>query len=485
MLLVVLTGCTAGAVVETDSTGVSASSSTTSSTSTTSTTMPEEPIPMTALRLIDPATLEPITPSLDIPGWPWGEAGLLPDGRLLFFSGMNPEPDQQWLSTVDFRKGVAQFTEIPFSPAEILGYSHATKRVVLMLTSDEGTRLVLVDPIDLSFVEQPTFQEEGHEWWPFRTVLFDSGRKIAFYSALGQAVEHLDEPPQVTVLDLETNLLGDPVSIEGVVHGLVELSEEFIRYPDFPYGEVEPGIVFDTVDGRLYAAHADGKGLTVVNLLTNDVDVVSLEPQPSFWGRALSWLIPPAEAKGSEPSATISAWLSPDRRFLYVTGEADDAWRDSDKRLHTMTEPLGLMVVDTQTLELVRSLELPVSRGLSTDSGVALTGTTSKRIWCDEECNPDNNEPEVEGGGEATGLYILDPDTLDIREQLHPGVFFYYMDSFEDWVISEDDIPQPWGYQSIDTRTGEMSPVRPTTGTSSLIVTEAGIIEIQVPDFDS
>jgi hypothetical protein len=143
------------------------------------------------------------------------------------------------------------------------------------------------------------------------------------------------------------------------------------------------------------------------------------------------------------------------------------------------------MVVDTRTLELTRNLELPVSRGLSTDNGVALTGATSSQIWCDEECKPENNEPDVEGSGEATGLYILDPETLDIREQLHPGVFFYYMDSFEDWIISESDIPEPWGYQSIDTRTGDMTPSRFATGSGSLMVTGGGVIEIQWPEFDS
>jgi len=485
VLLMVITACSAGVVAESVSTEVSASSSTTSTTSTTSATVPAEPIPMTALRLIDPATLEPITATLEIPGSPWDEPAVIPDGRLLFFSGNSPEPDQLWLSMVDFKRGVAESTEVDFSPSRILGYSEATERVVLMLTSGQGTRIVLVNPIDLSIVEGPIFEEQGNDWWPHEWALFDDGSKIAFYFTHGYDEKRLGEPPQVRVLDLVTNILGDPVSVDGVVHGLVELPEEFTRYPDFPFGEVEPGIVFDTVDGRLFAAHPDGKGLTVVDLVTNAVDTVYFESQSSFWGRTLSWLIPPAEAKGNEPSVTISAWLSPDRRFLYLTGESNDAWRDADKRLHTTTEPLGLMVVDTETLELKRNLELPVSKGLSTNTGVALTGTTSNQIWCDEECKPGNDEPEVEGSGEATGLYILDPDTLDIREQLHPGVFFYYMDSFEDWIISEDDIPEPWGYQSMDTRTGEMSPVRSTTGSSSLMVTEGGVIEIQWPDFDS
>jgi len=483
-MLMVITACSADVVTESPTKPVSASTTTTSAIST-STTLPEEPIPTSALRLIDPATLEPITATVEIPGSPWDEPAVLPDGRLVFFSGNSPEADQKWLSLVDLKSGRAESTQIDFSPSRILGYSEATERVVFMLTSGQGTRIVLFDPIDLSISETPIFEEEGNDWWPHESVLFDDGDKIAFYFTRGYDEEHLGEPPQVRVLDLESNLLGDPIVVDGVVHGLVELPEEFIRHPDLPYGEVEPGIAIDSVDGRLFATHPDGKALTVVDLLTNDVDVVPLESQSSFWGRALSWLIPPAEAKGSEPSVTLSAWLSPDRRLLYVTGEANDAWRDADKRLHTTSEPLGLMVVDTRTLELTRNLELPVSRGLSTDNGVALTGATSSQIWCDEECKPENNEPDVEGSGEATGLYILDPETLDIREQLHPGVFFYYMDSFEDWIISESDIPEPWGYQSIDTRTGDMTPSRFATGSGSLMVTGGGVIEIQWPEFDS
>jgi hypothetical protein len=483
VLLIILTACSADVLAATTSTEASPSSTTTT-TSTTSTTTPAEPIPMTGLRLIDPATLSPATQNVQIPGQPWEEPSVLPDGRFFVFSGNGPEPNQQWLSTIDFTKGVAESIEISFSPAQTLGYSEATKRVVLLVTSGDGTQMVLIDPNDLSIVEQPELENAGGEWWPFQAELFDGGRKLAFYSAVAYNEEQVGEPPQVRVLDLETNVLADPIDIEGAVHGLAELSEEFIRYPNFPYGEVELGIAFDSVDGRLFAAHADGKGLTVVDLVSREVDVVSLKTQPSFWGRALSWLIPPAEAKGSEPSATISAWLSPDRRFLYVTGEADDAWRDSDNRLHTTTAPLGLMVVDTQSLELVHSLELPVSRGLSTDNGVAVTGTTNNQIWCDEECKPGNNEPEVEGSGEATGLYILDPETLDIREQLQPGVFFYYMQSFEDWIISESDISESWGYHSINTRTGEVSPFKSATGTSSLMVTDGGIVEVEWPEVD-
>jgi hypothetical protein len=135
VLLVVTTACSAGVVAETPKTAVSAGTTTTSTTSTTSTTLPEEPIPTTVLRLIDPATLEPITATVVIPGSPWDEPAVLPDGRLLLFSGNNPEADRLWLSLVDLKSGNGN------NEPEVEG-------------TGEATGLYILDPDTLDIREQ-------------------------------------------------------------------------------------------------------------------------------------------------------------------------------------------------------------------------------------------------------------------------------------------------------------------------------------------
>lgn len=179
--------------------------------------------------------------------------------------------------------------------------------------------------------------------------------------------------------------------------------------------------------------------------------------QPSFWERALWWLIPPAEAKGSEPSATLSAWLSHDRSLLLITGVATDAWRDSTRRLHASTTPLGLTVIDTETLDVVVSLDLPVSHGLSTSEAIVLAGTTSSAVYCDQECNPSNNEPEIDGEPQHSGLYVLDPASLEIRFHHRPGANFYPVDAYEDWLVAESFGADGDFYDAVDLRTGRLA----------------------------
>ena len=102
--------------------------------------------------------------------------------------------------------------------------------------------------------------------WFSEAAMFDGGRKLALYSAAGYDVDRVGEPPTVRVADLEQGFLSEPIKILGAVHGLVDLPADMVRDPNWAYGEVVPGIAFDVQDNRLYVAHADGEGLTVVDL---------------------------------------------------------------------------------------------------------------------------------------------------------------------------------------------------------------------------
>ncbi|MEX0865633.1 MAG: hypothetical protein WD269_12305 [Acidimicrobiia bacterium] len=398
----------------------------------------------------------------------------LPDGRLLLFTF----EEDDWTAIVfDPEQHRVDFeVEAPFtSGVRTLGYSPALDRVVVHGFDLDTQHLYLFDPNTGSFDDGSLFGE-AELGWIHDAALIDGGRKVALYETFGYAEDHIGEPPQVRVGDLTTNTLGEEIEVTGVIHGHAELAPEAIRDPAWPYGEVEPAIAFDETHSRLFVVHADGAGLTAVDLLEGTTEVADFAEPPGFWTSVMSWLIPPAQAKGSEPSARLSAWLNADGTELLVTGEAGDAWRDEEKKLHTTRTALGLMVVDTEALELERTLELPTSRGLSTSDAVVLTGSEGTQVWCDEECKPGNNEPEVEGEYESSGLILLDPTSLELRLQYLPGDGFNPLGVYEDWLLVETSSEDWWGYETINLVTGQPGGrTNEVSGTSYLMVTDQGI----------
>jgi hypothetical protein len=398
----------------------------------------------------------------------------LPDGRLLLFTF----EENDWTAVVfDPEAHRVDFeVEAPFTGGvRPLGYSIELDRVVMIGFGFDTPHLYLFDPRTGSFADDTVFSGEDIGW-VHDAALFDGGRKVAIYETFGYDEARIGEPPQVRVGDLTTNILGEPIEVTGIVHGHAELAPDDVRDPQWPFGEVEPAIVFDEVGGRLLVVRADGAGLTTVDLLAGTSEVTDFAEPSSPWTSVMSWLIPPAQAKGSEPSASLSAWLSHDGSQLFVTGETGDAWRDAENRLHTTHTALGLMVIDTEPLDLVRTLELPVNRGLSTSSAVVLTGSEGTRIWCDELCKPGNNEPEVEGEYENSGLILLDPTSLEIRHQYLPGNGFNPRGVYEDWLVVETGSDDWWGYETINLVNGQSGGrTDEVFGTSYIIVTEQGV----------
>ncbi|MGI8516226.1 MAG: hypothetical protein ACR2NT_14085 [Acidimicrobiia bacterium] len=431
------------------------------------------------MQLVDPITLGAGGSPIELPGFLSPEHAMLPDGRLALFSWEGVDRSKGWLTLFDPDTDELETISTPFtSGVRVLGYSPALEQVVLL---DEvgSTRLVFFDPMSKTFVTEPFDGLLDGMTGVSEMALFEGGRKLAFYRAGGYDADRIGEPPTVRIADLENAVLGEPIEIEGAVQGLVELPPEMVRDPAWPYGEVVPGIAFDVVEGRLFVAHADGEGLTVVNLVDATVEVVSLGAQPSFWAGTLSWLIPPAEAKGSEPSVSMSSWLSHDRSQLLVTGVARDAWRHPEtQKLHASNTTLGLTVIDTDTFEVIDSLNLPVTHGVSTSEAIALAGTTSNLVFCDQLCDPANNDPEIEGEPEHSGLYLLDPSTLEIRSHYRPGAHFYIIAAFEEWLLVESFGSDGDYYETVDLTTATPS-ARIDFSTSFYVITERGILEAQ------
>lgn len=444
---------------------------TTSTGRTSSTTTEAEAT--TSLQRLDEAGLQPVGSSVTLPGYLAEEHVPLPDGRLLLFTF-----EEGAVRAIVFDPDVNRVDLVADAPfaggARPLGYSTELERVVMLGFGIDTQHLYFFDPSNGSFSDKVFGGEDIG--WVHEAALVDGGRKVAIYETLGYDETRIGEPPQVRVGDLTTNILGDPIEVTGVVHGHAELAPDAIRNPQWPYGDVEPGIAFDELGSRLFVVHADGTGLTTIDLLAETTEVTSFTEPPSFWTGVMSWLIPPAQAKGNEPSASLSAWLNHDRSQLLVTGEVSDAWRDAENRLHTTHTALGLMVINTENLELERTLELPANRGLSTRSAVVLTGSQGSQIWCDEVCKPGNNEPEVEGESESSGLILLDPTTLEIRQQYRPGHWFSPRGVYEDWLLVETSSDDWWGYETINLVNGQAGGrTAEVFGTSYVIVTDQGI----------
>lgn len=446
------------------------------------TSRPEESNVRTRVQLINPATLEPVASSVEVPGYLSPEHVVLPDGRLVLLSWVGEIASEGLLTLLDPDTGVVETISSRFtSGVRLVGYSQALDRVILI--DEVGARQpVYFDPASMTFDTRPfhdTIGEEAVFEWASETALFDAGRKLALYSQVGYEVDRIGSPPIVTIADLEKEVLGDPIEITGAVHGLVKLPPDLARNPSWPYGEVTPGVAFDVVVGRLFVAHADGAGLTVVDLMTESVEEASFSQQPSFWTKTLSWLIPAAEGKGSEPSATLSAWLSEDGSHLFVTGVANDAWREQPTRaLHTSTTPLGLTVIDTEALEVVVSIDLPVTQGVSTRNAIALAGSSGNLVFCDEVCDRDNTEPVVEGEPRHSGLYVLDPVTFEVRSHHRPGANFYSVGAFDHWLVTESFGDDGDFYETIDLVTGTPA-ARVAYSSSTYIITEVGILEVR------
>lgn len=488
--LLVLLGVTGAACY-----GLDATTSTTegpAATSSSVTTAPptapstssvlEVPDGRTRVQLVDPVTLAPVASPVELPGFLSPEHVVLPDGRLVLFSWEGEDWSEGRLTVFDPAGDELETISTPFtSGVRVPGYSPALEQVIL-LDEAGSSRLVFFDPVSMSFVTQPFDGLFDGMTGISEMALFDGGRKLALYRAGGYDADRIGEPPTVRVADLENAVLGEPIEVEGVVQGLVELPPDMVRDTAWPYGEAVPGIAFDGVDGRLFVVHADGVGLTVVNLVEETVEVVSLGPQPSFWAGALSWLIPPADAKGSEPSVSMTAWLSHDRSQLLVTGVASDAWRDpATQKLHASNTPLGLTVIDTDTFDVIDSFDLPVTHGVSTSEAIALAGTTSMLVFCDQVCDPANNDPEVEGEPQHSGLYLLDPATLEIRTHYRPGVNFYTIAAFEQWLLVESFGSDGDHYETVDLATGSPAALV-EYATSFYVITERGILEAQFLD---
>jgi hypothetical protein len=168
----------------------------------------------------------------------------------------------------------------------------------------------------------------------------------------------IDGDPFVVTVDTATGELGEPMPIPGLVvgqrfeeQGEARTQMNMLRYPD----------VAISPDGdRAYVAHADSELVTVIDLGAGTLETVTPTRSQTLLGRLGSWL---GAVFVSEASAKGGAYfrrqveLSPDGRWLYVTGTEAQICTNDQYNPCVENAPSGLRVIDTESMEVIAEHE--------------------------------------------------------------------------------------------------------------------------------
>lgn len=389
------------------------STSTTVKRSLTSTQSETESLP--AVLGLGPLFLRPVDPAslMDLPGATrFGVGAALwsavsPSGQWLAAAGFSTtEGDDPTLRLVD----VATWTSSELLAVPQLG------RVVSLAVSDSGTitwlrsevtgwrvyqlprgktqpvlvaemqptLLPIVDPDEIGALTDEYLAVPAHE--------FDG--------------DHYGGGIFIVIVDLTTGAL-TTVPLEGVWSGHV--SEEQGDGADIGRS-LEPGFGFDRGRDLLYVVSASADELFVVDLKASEiVEQRDFQEPSSLLSRVFEWWVPKAEAKFGE-AARRNLAVSPEGSHLYVaTARAES--KTIDGKFRWQDVPLGIEVIDTETLSVIAQSELPVS-----DVAISPDGSVLMAVGVHEKLDDDGYS--VQG----SGVYLLDARNLSVVSHLDDGV---------------------------------------------------------------
>ncbi len=221
----------------------------------------------------------------------------------------------------------------------------------------------------------------------------------------------------LAVVNADTGAMTAKIGLPGVLAGWRrEEREEGEVYADY-----WPGVAVSPDGGRYYVVHADDDRMTVVDLRSLQVErSVAVSRRRSLLERLgstlLDLIVESAAAKGG-PFVRKEALVSPDGRWLYVTGSSSDLCTGERAVPCETDKPAGLKIIDTKSLQEVRREDGIGSIALSPD-GRWVLGTG---WWYVAE--GDSTFMTLEG----QGLTIIDARSHRVVARIGPEVAFQQM----------------------------------------------------------
>lgn len=181
----------------------------------------------------------------------------------------------------------------------------------------------------------------------------------------------------VNVIDLSTRAWKEiPVPgawVPGEPTGMFIDGYEISRYDD-------PAVAF-TPD-KAFVVHAHEEVITEVDLNTGELNRHEFAAGTSLLDALLAWISPRVVAKGPAPGVRRTAVVSHDGSKLYVGGYRTEVVSE-DGQVRETTQPLGIIVIDTEKWQVEKTLDLPVGTvHLSPDGSMLLSaGYTDSTVF--------------------------------------------------------------------------------------------------------
>ena len=337
--------------------------------STTTTTVGiADPVGRVGLYEVDPRTLEPVDASAPITtgDWLYGTSSKNGDWLALTVwleSGPNSETDLIRMVNVADQTVVSE--------AKVLVPTYP-------MVADDGTaywvdgnmapflRLyslrVGAESAELAFNDFPV----GFERLTDGTIL-DINR-IGWLGLFGPQTE--EDATGLVVLDLATSTTTTYLLPE-VTAGGGEIDVDETRIFEW----FQPEATWDAERNLAYVVHADQDAFTVVDLETGETNTHSWAPSTSWFGRLLTWLVPPAQAKGPSLGTRRSPALSPDGTTLFVGTYSGELVSEAGDDVTVLWSPRGVNALTTENGQVVQSWEVPASEVYVSPTGEYLVAT--------------------------------------------------------------------------------------------------------------
>ncbi|MBP2017841.1 dipeptidyl aminopeptidase/acylaminoacyl peptidase [Symbiobacterium terraclitae] len=356
-----------------------------------------------SLRPVDPVTLADLPGFSPIPFYNGSEHAFTPDGRTLAFFRRSSGEQGDALHFVDVENWVVE--TIPLSLANdwaghlFFSTDGSTLYWIEVASADQGVwRPYVLHRFGRTDGTMGVISKLPETFMPLEVQPLADGRVAIF----GQAVtdENMAEgDARVLLIRLTDGEVEAEIPLPGVVSGQRTSAAGEYRYD-------RPGLAWDVERSLLYVVDGSPDRVTVVDLAGGRL-ARQAELRTASWLERLG-LVRIAAAKAL-PGTWVSAALSPGGDRLYVAAFRDEVEGPFHSPAVWRSSPLGLTVIDTAGLRVVRRLDLPVGEVALAPDGRTLI-LWGRSFVCEGSCTQ-----------EGHGIYLVDAATLKEKAHLLPG----------------------------------------------------------------